>query len=515
MKNQQSMSKSFLKSSSIVATMTFLSRILGLVRDYFIARYFGANGLTDAFLVAFRIPNFLRRLFGEGAFSQAFVPILAEAKANHNEAEVQNIINHIGTKFLKVLVILTVVTVIIAPVVIFIFAWGFYFDADPIKFNLASDMLRITFPYLLLISLTAFAGSILNTYDKFAIPAFTPVLLNVSMILSAIYLSEYLDTPIMALAWGVLIGGVVQLLFQIPFLIKIKKLPRLTKGNHAAVSTLKKRMLPALFGVSVSQINLLIDTMIATVLVSGSVSWLYYSDRLLELPLALIGIALATVALAKLSKHFANKDEKQFTQTIDYALKIGLLLGAPACAGLILLAQPLLITLFQYEQFTPESAYQSSLSLIAYGSGLMAFIMIKILAPAFLARGDTKTPVKVGVIAMVSNVFLNVFFAYYYAHMGLAIATSLSAAINAGLLYYYLRQQSIFQFSTDLWKLGLKVLLSSIIMSAFILNFNQQVSTYLAADAWNRMVLIASVIGLSAIIYFITLRLLGVKMSNL
>ncbi|CAC9544477.1 Peptidoglycan lipid II flippase MurJ [uncultured Gammaproteobacteria bacterium] len=495
--------------------MTFISRILGLIRDYIVARYFGANGLTDAFLVAFKIPNFLRRLFGEGAFSQAFVPILADAKANHSEAEVQNIINHIGTKFLTILIILTLIAVVIAPAIIFMFAWGFYFDADPTKFNLATDMLRITFPYLLLISLTAFAGSILNTYDKFAVPAFTPVLLNISMILCAVYLSENLATPIMALAWGVLIGGVVQLLFQIPFLIKIKKMPHLVKGNHQAVKTLKKRLIPALFGVSVSQINLLIDTMIATVLTSGSVSWLYYSDRLLELPLALIGIALATVALAKLSRHFANKDEQKFTRTVDYALKIGLILGAPACIGLILLAEPLMITLFQYDKFNAFAAHQSALSLMAYGTGLMAFIAIKILAPVFLARGDTKTPVKVGIIAMGSNVFLNVILAYYYAHTGLAIATSISAVINASLLYYYLNQRTIFTLSKNFFKLFLKVLLATIIITIFILNFNQTINDYLYANAWNRVLEISYVIGLSVLIYFISLRLLGVKMRKL
>ena len=507
--------KSFLRSSSMVAAMTFLSRISGLVRDYFVARYFGANGLTDAFLVAFRIPNFLRRLFGEGAFSQAFIPILTEAKTNHNEDEVQNVINHIGTKFLKALVILTLVATLAAPAIIFMFAWGFYFDADPTKFNLASDMLRITFPYLLLISLTAFAGSILNTYDKFAVPAFTPVLLNISMILSAVYLSQHLETPIMALAWGVLIGGVVQLLFQIPFLIKLKKMPRLVKGEHEAVKTLKKRLLPALFGVSVSQINLLIDTMIATVLVSGSVTWLYYSDRLLELPLALIGIALATVALAKLSNHHANKDDKKFTQTIGYALKIGLILGVPACAGLVLLAEPLLITLFQYDEFTAFAAHQSSLSLIAYGAGLMAFIMVKILAPVFLSRGDTKTPVKVGVIAMVSNIFLNIFFAYYYAHIGLAIATSLSAVINAALLYYYLQKNAIFSFSTDFFKMLFKVLLATIIMITFILNFNQTTAQYLNGDVWHRVLSIGTIISGSAISYFASLWVLKVKLGKL
>ena len=509
------MDKSFLKSISIVTVMTFLSRILGLVRDYFIARYFGANGLTDAFLVAFRIPNFLRRLFGEGAFSQAFVPILSEVKANHDEAEVQNVINHIGTKFLTILIIITVITVVIAPLVIFMFAWGFYFDANPEKFDLASSMLRITFPYLLLISLTAFAGSILNTYDKFAVPAFTPVLLNVSMILSAVYLSQHLETPIMALAWGVLIGGVIQLLFQIPFLIKIRKLPRLVKGDHPSVGVLKKRMLPALFGVSVSQINLLIDTMIATVLVSGSVSWLYYSDRLLELPLALIGIALATVALAKLSKHFSNKDEKKFTRTINYALKIGLLLGTPACAGLVLLAEPLIITLFQYDKFDAFAAHMSALSLIAYGSGLLAFIVVKILAPVFLSRGDTRTPVKVGVIAMVSNVFLNIIFAYYFAHVGLAVATSISAVINASLLYHYLKKQSIYQFSNDLIKLFLKVLLASFIMVIFILNFSNDINFYLENGVWQRITSVATTIVASAVLYFACLRLLGIRMKQL
>ncbi|MCH9745466.1 MAG: murein biosynthesis integral membrane protein MurJ [Proteobacteria bacterium] len=509
------MNKSFLKSSSIVTGMTFLSRILGLVRDFFIAKFFGANEFTDAFLVAFRIPNFLRRLFGEGAFSQAFIPILSEAKANETQEEVQNVINHIGTKFLKTLIIITLIAVIAAPVIIFMFAWGFYFEQDLTKFNLASDMLRITFPYLLLISLTAFSGSILNTYDRFAVPAFTPVLLNISMILSSVYLSQHLDTPIMALAWGVLIGGVLQLLFQIPFLIKINKLPKLTKGEHKAVKKLKKRMLPALFGVSVSQINLLIDTMIASVLVSGSVSWLYYSDRLLELPLALIGIALATVALAKLSKHYANKDTKKFIQTIDYALKIGLILGLPACAGLVLLAEPLMITLFQYDQFTIFAAYQSSLSLMAYGSGLMAFIMVKILAPVFLARGDTKTPVKAGVVAMLSNVVLNIILGYYYDHVGLAVATSVSALINGLILYYYLNKQSIFAFSQNLIKMFFKVLLASFIMVIFILNFDQAQEVYINANAFARVNALISIICLSAFIYFLSLRVLGVRIREL
>ena len=509
------MDRSFLKSSSVVTVMTFLSRILGLIRDFIIAKYFGANGLTDAFLVAFRIPNFLRRLFGEGAFSQAFVPILADTKANNSEADVQKVIDHVGTKFLKILVTITIIAIVVAPIIIFLFAWGFYFSEDNTQFYLATDMLRITFPYLLLISLTAFSGAILNTYDKFAVPAFTPVLLNISMILCAIYLSKYLETPIMALAWGVLIGGVVQLLFQIPFLIKIKKLPKFASGDHQSVQVLKKRMLPALFGVSVSQINLLIDTMIATTLVSGSVSWLYYSDRLLELPLALIGIALATVALAKLSNHFANNETYKFNRTIDYAIKIGILLGIPASVGLVLLAEPLIITLFQYDQFDAYSAAKSAQSLVAYGSGLVAFILVKILAPVFLSRGDTKTPVRVGIIAMVSNVFLNIFLAYFYDHVGLAAATSISALLNASLLYFYLTKQSIYKISSDLIKLFFKILVSSSIMVGFIVIFAENSDYFINADVGQRILSITSTIALSATLYIVSLHLLGVRLNKL
>jgi len=509
------MTKSFIKSSSIVTVMTFLSRILGLARDFIIARYFGANDLSDAFLVAFRIPNFFRRLFAEGAFSQAFIPILADAKASQSEDEVQTVINHIATKLLSILMIITLVAMILAPVVIFLFAWGFYFKPDPSQFYLASDMLRITFPYLLLISLTALSGSILNTYDNFSVPAFTPVLLNISIILSAIFLSQYLVTPIMALAWGVLIGGVAQLFFQIPFLLKIKRLPKIQFGHHKALTTLKKRMIPALFGVSVSQINLLIDTMIASTLVAGSVSWLYYSDRLLELPLALIGITLATVALAKLSNYYANNDSKGFQDTINKALLYALLLGIPSCIGLVMLSEELIITLFQYEAFDAYAAKKSSLSLQAYGSGLMAFIAIKILAPVFLSRGDTKTPVKAGIAAMTSNILLNLILAYYYGHVGLAAATSISALINAALLYYFLVKQSIFKFNAAFYKMLYKVILASIIMVLYIYYSASTIDHYLQSSMMERVTMTSEIIIISALIYFSILYLLGVRLKQI
>jgi len=509
------MTKSFIKSSSIVTVMTFLSRILGLVRDFIIARYFGANELSDAFLVAFRIPNFFRRLFAEGAFSQAFIPILADAKANQSDDEVQTVINHIATKLLSVLMIITLIAVILAPIVIFLFAWGFYFKSDLTQFYLASDMLRITFPYLLLISLTALSGSILNTYDNFSVPAFTPVLLNISIILSAIFLSQYLATPIMALAWGVLFGGVAQLFFQIPFLLKIKKLPKIRFGHHKSLRTLKKRMIPALFGVSVSQINLLIDTMIASTLIAGSVSWLYYSDRLLELPLALIGIALATVALAKLSNYYAKNDSKGFENTINKALLYALLLGVPSCIGLVMLSEELIITLFQYEAFDAYAAKMSSLSLQAYGSGLMAFIAIKVLAPVFLSRGDTKTPVKAGIVAMTSNILLNLILAHYFGHVGLAAATSISALINASLLYYFLLNQSIFKFNSAFYKMLYKVLLASIIMIVYIYFSASNIDEYLQSPMIERVIMTSETIIISALIYFSILYLLGVRLKQI
>lgn len=495
--------------------MTLLSRILGLIRDFIIAKYFGANGFSDAFLVAFRIPNFFRRLFAEGAFSQAFIPILADSKANQSDDELQEVINHISTKLLSVLIVITLVVVVLAPLVMFIFAWGFYFKADQSHYFLATDMLRITFPYLLLISLTALSGAILNTYNNFSVPAFTPVLLNVSLILSAVFLSKHMDTPIMALAWGVLIGGVAQLAFQIPFLRKIHRLPKLRFGPHPAIQTLKKRMLPALFGVSVSQINLLIDTMIASTLIAGSVSWLYYSDRLLELPLALIGITLATVALAKLSNFYATNDKKNFIQTVDKALLYGLILGLPASAGLVTLSDGLIITLFQYDAFSANDAIQSSLSLRAYGAGLIAFIAVKILAPVFLSRGDTKTPVKAGVAAMTSNIILNLVLAHYFGHDGLAAATSLSALLNAGLLYYFLLKQSIFKLSQAFYKMLFKVLLSSIIMLCYIYLASPTIEQYLHTGAMDRVLMLGETIAISAAIYFASLTIFGVRPKQL
>ncbi len=433
-----------LKSLFTVSSMTLLSRILGFVRDMVIARYFGASVGADAFFVAFKIPNFFRRLFAEGAFSQAFVPVLAEAKEKQGKARVQQLVDAISFRLLAVLMVFIGLGMVFAEQVTWLFAPGFAQEME--KFQLTADMLRLTFPYLLLISLVALSSAILNTYDRFAVPAFTPVLLNLTLIGTALGLSAYFQPPVLALAWGVLIAGIVQLVFHLPFLWRLGLLPRPRPVSDPGVNEVKRLMLPALFGVSVAQINLLIDTILASFLQTGSVSWLYYSDRLMEFPLGVFGIALATVVLPGLSKKVAVEDWHGFRQDLDQALRLIWLIGVPATVGLALLSGPLLTTLFHYGAFTDTDVMQAQKSLIAYSLGLSGFILVKVLAPAFYAMKEMKLPVRAAVIALVANTVLNLIFIWPLAHAGLALATSLSAFVNAGLLYWFLtRNMNLFQ----------------------------------------------------------------------
>src|SRR5690554_1756113 len=370
-------SSSLLRSSAVVSVMTLLSRILGMVRDMVVASYFGSSASADAFFVAFKIPNFLRRLFAEGAFAQAFVPVLSSYRQQRDITEVRRLINAVAGSLGLVLLAITLIATAGSPVLTAIFAPGF--TNDPVKFGLASDMLRITFPYLLLISLTAFAGAILNSYDRFAVPAFTPVLLNLAMIGAAIFLAPLMSEPVMALAWGVFIAGALQLFFQLPFLMRLGLMPRpKVDYRHEGVSRILKLMMPALFGVSVSQINLLLDTVLASFLQTGSVSWLYYSDRLSELPLGVFGIAIATVILPSLSRKHAAASEDQFAATLDWAVRAVLLIGLPAAVALALLAEPLIATLFHYGEVTDRDVAMSAQSLRAYSAGLLAFMLIKV-----------------------------------------------------------------------------------------------------------------------------------------
>lgn len=505
---------SLLRSGMVVSIMTMLSRVLGMVRDVVVAAYFGSQSEADAFFIAFKIPNFMRRLFAEGAFNQAFVPVLSEYRSQRSLAEVKQLVDRVAGTLGITLVAITAVGVAGAPLLITLFAPGFHGDTE--KLGLAADMLRITFPYLLLISMTALCGSILNSYGRFAVPAFTPVLLNLSMISSTIFLTPYFDQPIMALAWGVFIAGVAQLLFQLPFLAQIRLLP-VPRPNRKdeGVMRIMTLMLPALFGVSVSQINLLLDTVLASFLETGSISWLYYADRLSELPLGAFGIAIGTVILPALSRQHAGEDPKAFAKTLDWAVRMVLLVGVPAALALLLLAEPLIATLFHYGAMTERDVVQAAGALRAYALGVMTFMLIKVLAPGFFARQDMKTPVKIAVTCMIVNMGLNLILIWPLAHVGLALATSLSAVLNAGLLWWGLRKAGIFQAQPGWTGFSIRLVLACIAMSAVVLWLVPGVEQWFAWE-WQQKTLEMAILVTAGIAAFIVMLLVtGMRMRHL
>ncbi|STZ77319.1 murein biosynthesis integral membrane protein MurJ [Bergeriella denitrificans] len=427
-----------------VGSLTMVSRVLGFVRDTIIARAFGAGMATDAFFVAFKLPNLLRRIFAEGAFAQAFVPILAEYKETRSPEATQAFVRHVAGMLSFVLVIVTAVGILAAPWVIYVSAPGF--AKNPDKFQLSIDLLRVTFPYIFLISLSSFVGSILNAYHKFSIPAFTPTLLNVSFIVFALFFVPYFDPPVTALAWAVFVGGVLQLVFQLPWLAKLGflKMPKLD-FKDAAVNRVMKQMAPAILGVSVAQISLVINTIFASFLQSGSVSWMYYADRLMELPTGVLGAALGTILLPTLSKHAAGDNPQAFSGLLDWGLRLCMLLAMPAAVGLAVLSFPLVATLFMYKEFTLHDALMTQHALIAYSFGLIGLIMIKVLAPGFYARQNIKTPVKIAIFTLVCTQLMNLAFIGPLKHVGLALAIGLGACLNAGLLFFLLRKHGIYR----------------------------------------------------------------------
>jgi putative peptidoglycan lipid II flippase len=468
---EQKKDHGLLRSSGVVSFFTMLSRLLGLARDVVFARVIGAEALADVFFVAFKIPNFFRRLFAEGAFAQAFVPILGEYREKGSVAAVRELVSRVAGNLGLTLIFITLFIVVASPLMAAIFAPSWYMD-NPSKFAATSEMLRITFPYLLFVSITGLAGAVLNSYDRFAVPAFTPLLLNVTLIVAALIGAPLFDQPAYALAWGVLFAGIIQFIFQLPFLRSIHMLPMpRVDWQHSGVKKVLALMAPAIFGVSVSQINLLLDTVLATFLPTGSVSWLYYSDRLSELPLGVFGIAIATVILPNLSRHHIAQSNQAFSQTLDWALKMILVVAVPAAAALMLLAEPILVTLFYYgEVMTLRDMSMASLSLKAYAAGLIAFMLIKVLAPGFFARQDMRTPVRIGVIAMALNMLFNLMLViplhkyWQIGHLGLAAATSLSAFINAILLFLSLRKKAIYQPSKGWLKFFIGLMCSVVIM---------------------------------------------------
>jgi putative peptidoglycan lipid II flippase len=502
-----------LKALATLSSMTLLSRILGFVRDTVIARVFGAGLVTDAFFVAFKIPNFLRRLFAEGAFSQAFVPILAEYKSRRGEDQWRELIDYVSGVLALALFVVTLLGVLAAPYIIYVSAPGF--ARDPAKFNLTVDLLRITFPYILFISLTALAGGILNTFSRFAVPAFTPVLLNVSFIVFALWLTPYFDPPAKTLAWAVFTGGVLQLAFQAPFLLRLRALPRFKLNfRHDGMRRVLRQMMPALFGVSVGQISLLLNVIFASFLATGSVSWLYYADRLMEFPAGMLGVALGTILLPGLSKHYANQSSAEYSALLDWGLRLTFLLAAPAAVGLALLAMPLITTLFMYGAFSVADAVATRAALVAYSIGLLGLILVKVLAPAFYARQDIRTPVKIAVVTLVITQVMNFAFIVPLQHAGLALATGLGSCVNAGLLYYLLRKRAIHAPRPGWALFLLKLLLAVGAMGALLWATAGDATLWLSLQVWGRVLRLAWVVALGAGAYFAVLWLLGFRLSD-
>ncbi|WP_434120024.1 murein biosynthesis integral membrane protein MurJ [Pseudomonas fortuita] len=500
-----------LKSLAAVSSITMVSRVLGFVRDTILARIFGAGVATDAFFIAFKLPNLLRRIFAEGAFSQAFVPILAEYKTQQGEEATRTFIAYVsGLLLTLVLALVTAIGILAAPWVVWATAPGFVDNAE--KYELTTALLRVTFPYILLISLSSLAGAILNTWNRFSVPAFTPTLLNVAMIAFAVLLTPYFNPPIMALAWGVLAGGLAQLLYQLPALKKIGMLvlPRLNLKD-AGVWRVLKQMLPAILGVSVSQISLIINTIFASFLVAGCVSWMYYADRLMELPSGVLGVALGTILLPTLAKTYANKDREEYSRILDWGLRLCFLLVLPCTLALAILAEPLTVALFQYGKFSAFDAAMTQRALMAYSVGLLAIILVKVLAPGFYAQQNIRTPVKIAIFTLFCTQLFNLALVGPLAHAGLALAISLGACLNAGLLFWKLRSQQLFEPQPGWAVFLLKLVLAVALMSAVLLAGMHYMPAWEQGIMLERFMRLGALILAGVVTYFGCLYLCGFR----
>jgi len=514
------MSAKVLKSTFVIGVMTLVSRISGLIRDNIFAQILGSQMVADVFFVAFRIPNFFRRLFGEGAFSAAFVPVYADFDVNHSAEDGRRFLALVSGRLILILLLVTVAGVIFAPALISLIAPGF--RQDPAAFALAVDVTRIMFPYLFFISLVALSAGILNTRGRFAIPAFTPVILNICMISGAWFFASRYSHATYAIAWSVLVAGFLQLLFQLPFLFKLNALtrPRLRsregdgQANEGAVRVYRLT-LPALFGVSIAQINLLINTALASMLVTGSVSWLYYSDRLMEFPVGVFGIALATAILPKLSKDHASESTKDFAHTLDWGCRWVFLISVPAMLALMVLGQPMITAIYHYGQFTDGDVQKVYWSLVAFSAGLLPIILVKVLAPGFYAQKNTKTPVKIGVIAMLVNIVFSLLLFRSMAHVGLALSTSIAALVNASALFTVLRRDKIFVLQPGWPKFLLQIGLASSAMAVLLLWLVPPLQFWLDASAWVRFFRLMVLVISGGLCYGLSLLLLGLRPRQL
>ena len=514
------MSKKLLRSGLIVSVMTFVSRILGLARDVLLANVLGASAVADVYYLVAKIPNFLRRLFAEGAFAQAFVPVLSEYQTKKDEDEVRQFIARVSGTLGTIVTVVAILGVIGSPILAALFGNGWFLawlndGADGHKYELASFMLKITFPYIWFITLVGLSGSILNAMGKFAVSSFTPVFLNLAIISAIVFISPHFDEPAIGIAWGWFLGGLAQLLFQLPFLYKAKMLVKPKWGwNDEGVIKIRTLMIPALFGVSVGQINLLLDTVIASHLDNGSVSWLFFSDRLLEFPLGLFGIAIATVILPLLSRQYSS-ESNQFKSTMDWGVRMVMLMGIPAMIGLMVLAQPMINVLFMRGAFTPNDVIMTSYALMAYSCGLFSFMLIKVLAPGFYARQDTKTPVKIGIKAMIANMIFNLIFVlslgYEYGYVGLAGATALSATCNAFWLHQKLKKDAVYQISSQTFVFGAKAAISALIMAFIVVYLTPNDAFWLGSELWLKVFELIKLIVAAGISYFAVFATLGLR----
>jgi len=508
-------SAKLLKSTVVTGGMTLISRISGLVRDVLFASFLGASAgpAADAFYVAFRIPNLFRRFFGEGAFSQAFVPVMSEYREKGDHEVARSFVSHMAGRFTVLLFAITVVGVVGAPLLVMALAPGFIDEAG--KFALTAEMVRITFPYMMLISLVSMAAGVLNSYGRFAAAAFTPVLLNLVLIAAVIWGADLFQRPVLALAWGVFLAGVLQLLFQLPFLYRRRMLVRPRFSRHEGVSRVFRLMIPALFGSSVSQLNMVVNTVLASFLVTGSVSWLYYSDRLMEFPLGIFGIALATVLLPSLSGRHANGDKQSFSRLLDWGLRLTTMIGLPATVGLVVLAGPILITLFFRGEFLPIDIEMTRNALWAFAIGLLGFILVKVLAPAFYAQQDTRTPAKIAAIAFTANIVLSLVLISPLQHVGLALAISGAAYLNAYLLFARLRQNSIYIPEPGWWKLLGQVLVSCAVMAVVLYFGAGEQASWLRAGLFEQVWRLTLWIAVGVMTYSFVMYLLGVRPRHL
>ena len=504
-----------LKTLAAISSMTMLSRVTGLLRESLFARAFGASAYTDAFIIAFRIPNLLRRLFAEGAFSQAFVPILSEYKTQHGEGATKGLVDHVATSLVWATVITSLVGIVAAPVLLLLIAGGL--ERNPEAFDASVLMTRLMFPYIACMSFVALAGGVLNTWRQFKIPAFTPVLLNLSFIFASLVLVNYLEQPIYAMAIAVCVGGLLQVGIQIPALMKIGMLPRISFNplsglRDPGVRRMLKKMGPAVFAVSAAQISLLINTSIAASLAEGAVSALQYADRLMEFPTAMLGVALGTILLPSLSKASAENDTHEYSSLLNWGLRLTFLLALPSAVGMAAMAEPLIATLFHYGKFTAAAIGTSAAPLMAYSAGLVGIILVKTLAPAFYARQDIRTPVRIAIGVLVATQLMNLVFVPLFGVAGLALSIGLGACINAIFLYTGLRRRGIYTPHAG-WGVFFQKLALAVSAMGAVAWFSQAQFDWAAlrAQPLLRGAALFGIIALSAVTYFGVLMGLGFR----